>query len=1402
GLYVCGAGGALLAAGMPGELWMGGGGVARGYLERPELTAERFVPDPFGGAPGARLYRTGDRVRRRPGGELEFMGRMDAQVKIRGFRIEPGEIEAALLEQEGVHEAVVLVREDVPEQKRLVAYVVPWDGAELRAAELRARLVERLPEHMVPGAVVVLERLPLSATGKLDRRALPAPERGGAAERYAAPRTETEAILCDVWAGVLKVERVGVEESFFELGGDSILSIQMVSRARQRGLRLTPRQVFERPTVAGLAAVAQWVAGDAAEAAQGPVTGEAPLTPVQQRFFEAEQPARHHFNQALLLRSRDALDAGLLARAAAALESHHDALRLRFRREEDGSWTQSHAEPSARGPLTVFDLSGLSADRQKAAIEATAEQVQRSLDLSRGPLLRMAWFELGGGERGRLLAVAHHLVVDGVSWRVLLEDLETACTRLAAGEPVRLPPKTTSWKAWAERLAEHARSGVPADEAAFWTAQAAREVAPLPVDDPRAENTLARRRGVGVRLTQDETEALLREVPAAYRTQIDEVLLTALAGALRRWTGERRVRVELEGHGREEEVVGGVDLSRTVGWFTTVYPVVLELPEGDDAGAALKAVKEQLRAVPGHGIGYGVLRWLGGGETAAELAGAARAEVGFNYLGQFDQAVSGEAFFGFAPESAGLAMDRGSRRPYLLEVGASVQAGHLELQIGYAEGVHLREGVERLAEGYAAELRGLIAHCRGAEAGGCTPSDFPLAGLDQWALDRLLGSGRGVEDVYPLSPLQEGMLFHSHLSPGSGEYVGQFGFLLEGPLDAGALERAWQDVVARHEALRAAFAWEGLPRPVQVVRREVELPFVSEDWRELGAEERQARLDRYLEADRWSGFDMSRAPLMRVALFRLADREHQLVWTHHHVVLDGWSLSLIFRDVLAAYSAYLRGTRPQVPGTHRYRDYIAWLERQDRSDAERFWTEALAGFDAPTPLPGARSGRGAGEASGLGAANWLLSEERTRALQEQARGWGVTMSTMVLGAWALLLGRYAGVEDIVFGTSASGRPADLPGVEGTVGLFINTLPVRVRLDGTAGVREWLAQLQTEQVEAREYEYAPLGEVQRWSDVPAGEALFQSLFAFENYPVDEAMHEQADALGELRVKRNVIHAQTSYPLLLSANGASRLKAEIRYERGQVEAETAEQLIRHLDVVLEAMASHSGLRLSEVPLLRAAEREQLLLASHGADTGYGGEACLHDMVHAQVLRTPDAPALRFEGRRITYAELYARSCRLANLLRREGVGPEVRVAISMDPAPEVIVAVLGVMLAGGAYLPLDPELPAERRAYMIRDAAPVLMLTQAALADRLADCGLPLFLVDAEADRLARESDEAPVTGVLSDNLAYVIYTSGSTGRPKGVLVEHRAVGNTIRELVRIYDSRPGDRNLLYAPLHFD
>jgi amino acid adenylation domain-containing protein len=591
-----------VAVGVVGELYIGGAGVVRGYLGRPALTAERFVPDPCGGAAGARLYRTGDIARWMADGTIEFLGRNDFQVKIRGFRIEPGEIESTLLAHPGVRDARVVARADAPGERRLTAYVVGDADAEA----LRRHLRETLPDYMVPAAFVALEALPLTRNGKLDRAALPAPEYGDV-ERYAEPRTPVETLLAGIWAEVLRLERVGVGEGFFELGGDSILSIQVVSRARLAGLDLTPRLMVEYQTIAELAAVVGTLDGPVARhAEQGRVHGSVRPTPIQAWFFEQDQPVPSHFNQDAWWEADTALDDAVLDAALQAVLDRHDALRLRFRRSGAG-WEQWHAD-AAGISLERVDLSGLPHDEREHARDRISMERHASLDLERGPVGRAVLFDLGGGRR-ELLLVLHHLVVDGVSWRILRDDLNRACAAAAAGEPIDLGPKGTSYREWAATLEAHAATDALRSEAPYWLAQGAEGVPPLPVDGV-GDRTIAGLRTVTVSLDEAETRALLRDVPQAYRTRVDDVLLCALAGAVGAWVGGLRIRLLMEGHGREEDVRDGIDLSRTVGWFTSVYPLVLDVSGAAGPGERLKRVKEQLRSVPRRGLGYGVLRHL------------------------------------------------------------------------------------------------------------------------------------------------------------------------------------------------------------------------------------------------------------------------------------------------------------------------------------------------------------------------------------------------------------------------------------------------------------------------------------------------------------------------------------------------------------------------------------------------------------------------------------------------------------------------------------------------------------------------------------------------------------------------------------------------------------------------
>lgn len=738
--------------GVIGELYVGGFGVARGYWNQPGLTAERFVPDPFSVAVGARLYQTGDLARYLPGGDLEYVGRRDDQVKVRGFRIEVGEIEAALKQHENVRKAVVLVKEEKPGDKRLVAYLVcERDGAgSAPASEFREHLKRLLPQHMVPSAFLTLDALPLTANGKIDKHALLKlmPERPERPHSFVAPRTWAEKQLADIWADVLGVERVGIHDNFFDLGGDSILSLQIISRANQMGFHLSTKQVFQYKTVAEQAALAG--AEAMLETEQQIITGPVPLSPIQCWFFEQVTVAPHHWNQALLLDATEPLNPLWMEQITRHLLEHHDALRLRFVSER-GCWQQFNAAVEERLPFERVDLSLLPEAEQRTAIERFAAGQQASLDLSAGPLLRVACFDLGTDRPNCVLVLFHHLVIDGVSWRILLEDIQFAYQQLKRGEALKLPAKTASFKRWAERLRKYARSEAVRGELDHWLARGSVPQTPLPVDYDGKGMPI--REGaadtVTVMLSVEETYALLREVPLAYGTQISDVLLTALLQAFTQWTGTDSLLVDVESHGRDD-LFEDINLSRTVGWFTTFFPLLLRLPEAVGAGGMLKSVKEQLRGSTQRGSSYGLLRYLSEDEEIVEqLKNLSRAEVSFNYLGQFDQVLADSSAFRLAPVSVGPTRSPQEARLYKLEVHGYVSEGRLQLHWAYSTDLHARETIERLAHSFIRQLRSLIKHCQAPDAGAYTPSDFALIDFSQTELDLLIAELTAPEDINP-----------------------------------------------------------------------------------------------------------------------------------------------------------------------------------------------------------------------------------------------------------------------------------------------------------------------------------------------------------------------------------------------------------------------------------------------------------------------------------------------------------------------------------------------------------------------------------------------------------------------------------------------------------------------------
>ncbi|MEU3539964.1 non-ribosomal peptide synthetase [Streptomyces paromomycinus] len=931
--------------GVPGELYLAGDGLARGYHGRPDLTAERFVACPFG-PPGSRMYRTGDVVRRLPDGTLDFLGRVDNQVKLRGHRIEPGEIESVLGRRDDIAQIFVTVREPVPGRRQLVAYLVPDGSAAPDPRDLAAYVAGLLPAYMIPAAFVVLDRLPLTPNGKIDRQALPDPAPAGGREEYVAPGTPVEKALADIWAEVLGVERVGVRDNFFALGGDSILSLQTVVRARRAGLRLTSKDLFQRRTIAALAPV----------------------------------------------------------------------------------------------------------------------------------------------------------------------------------------------------------------------------------------------------VTTEESAAGEGAVPA-----------------------------------------------------------------------------------------------------------------------------------------------------------------------------------------------------------------FALSGLDADGVARLTAATGPAEDAYPLTPMQSGLLFHTLMDAEGGVYVEQFHFALEHIRRPELLGTAWQRVADRTPELRTALSWDGLAEPLQVVRTGVEIPVAHLDWSAHDADGQRAALDRLLAEDRARGLDPRTAPLTRVTLARLGDGRVRVLWTFHHLLLDGWSAMQVLAEVVAEYAALADGVPHSPAPRRRYAEFVRWLGAQDGAAAETYWRAALTGRESPTPLPYDRPRTGTRQAAPDAGLELRLPAAVTARLGDAAKRAGVTLNTLVQGVWALLLARHSGESDVLFGATVAGRPDELPAAESVIGLFINTLPVRVRVDEDAPLAAWLRRVQDEQAEARAHEQVSLAEVQGWAPERSGTGLFDSVIAFENYPVDFG---PADHYG-LRLSAIKASNTSNYPLnAIVQTTEDGLSVLLRYDSALFDAGTVERLRGHLRTLLEETAADPDRRVGELPMLTAAERHTLAHEWTDTASAYPIDRRLDAVIAEQAAARPDAVAVADGDRRLTYGELDRRANRLAHHLRDLGIGRDDLVGVAVERSAEVVVAILGALKAGAAYVPLDPEFPAQRLAAMLSESRPPVLLTQEHLLAGLPATDARIVCVDRDRAAIdARPDTVPPVTGGPGD-LAYVTYTSGSTGRPKGVMVAHRSLFNIVTEARRLYALGPDSRILQFYTMSFD
>ncbi|WP_168702513.1 non-ribosomal peptide synthetase, partial [Gordonia paraffinivorans] len=1117
--------------------------------------------------------------------------------------------------------------------------------------------------------------------------------------------------------------------------------------------------------------------------------GEAPLTPIMHWMID---DLRHYdrFSQAVLVSLPGDVTGTALQATIQAVLDHHDALRSRLVRTASGA----RVEIAPQGAVSAGDLlTRVAVDAQPGTdafadvARANLHRAAAELDVENGTTMRFVWFEFPGGTPGRLLVVAHHLVVDGVSWRALLPDLALAWYRVTEGASVDLSAVGTSFRRWATALVEEAPAR--SEELPLWRRMLAE---PDPVlgsrpYDPELD-TVSTIRDLRVELDGDVAATVLGRLPSIVHGSVNDGLLAALALAVARWRRDRGVvfddvLVTLEGHGREEQAVPGSDLTNTVGWFTSSYPVRLgltgiDLDEafagGAAAGSALKRIKEQLLSIPDHGIGYGILRYLSE-DSASVLRDLARPQIGFNYLGRVS--TSGDEAAAWVPDTGvsdlGGVRDDEMSAPAVLDINASAvdtpEGTRLGATFSYASDVLTEEQAREIADAWIEALRALAAYAQTPGAGGLTPSDLPLVSLDQAGVELLEARHPGLADVWSLSPLQEGLLFHAQFA---GEdldaYMVQTVLDLEGDVDPDRLRAAGQALLRRHANLRVAFDTVA-GEPVQIVPADVELPWEHVDLSE--SDDPEAAFAELLAADRARGFDMATPPLLRFTLVDLGGGRHRMLSTNHHVLLDGWSTPLLLKDLLYLYATSGDASTLAAPG--EYRDFLAWLATRDRDESRAAWREAFAGLDEPSLLA---AGEGDGSLDSADRARFLPVEV-TAQLTSLSRELGVTMNTLVQAAWAVVLSALTSHRDVVFGTTVSGRPADLPDVETMIGLFINTLPVRVTVDPSLTLSELLGRIQTEQAALLDHHHLGLAEIQH-AVGPA--AAFDTLTVFESYPVDQEALARATDIHGMRVTGLRGMDSTHYPLTLVASMTDRLHLQMKYLTGIYGADDVEALLDRVSRVLTAFVETPGQRIAALDILDDAERRSVL--TEWTEPGVEVPATTLAAVFAErATQFADRTAVKADGDELTYAELADRVNRLARVLIAEGVGPESMVAVAMPRTTDLVVALLAVISAGGAYVPVDVTYPQDRLAYMLSDSRPVVVLSTTGDAASLPDNDVPTILLDSDeiAARLA-EVPATPVTdadrrGVLTpQHPAYVIYTSGSTGRPKGVVVPHENV----------------------------
>ncbi|MDN5217524.1 amino acid adenylation domain-containing protein [Fulvivirgaceae bacterium BMA12] len=1379
--------------GIVGEILIGGTGLARGYLHQEALTAEKFISNPFG---EGRLYKTGDLGYWNRDGALEYLGRKDDQVKLRGYRIELEEIERVLLEYAGLSQAVVLLQEGLGNEKQIVGYYVK--EGEVDEGSLREHLQAWLPAYMVPSVLVELERLPLTVNGKIDKQSLPGIDHLPRQRAYVAPANNTERQLVEIWEQVLGIEEIGVEDNFFELGGDSLKAIQIASRLYKAGYDAQTRDVFKYPKIRELATILK----TEEEINQKATDSATPLTPIQHELFTLINAVPKYSSQSVTLRRKERFNKRALVEVFTRLLEHHDALRITFRKQERIMRQINHG---LNYPFLIEEYHWNDVKDEETlenVLSREMEAICSQFDLERGPLFKAGLFHLPDGDE--LLICIHSLTVDRLSWNILLKDIDSLYWQYQHGEKLNLPSKTDDYISWTKYLSAYALSETFEKEQHYWINLAGAQVQPISTNSIVENNLVPETTSQFFELSSQETETMLNEANVTFNTEPTDILLTALVLALRKSFGKERVWINLENQERQN-LTDELDLSRTVGCLTTIYPVLFDSDHGQLPNLIIE-VKERLRRVPNGGIGYGVLKQLEVKTTKEQWE--IKPEIGFSYLPPLDLEME-NATFEVILEHFGIGTERLFNQKHDLNIICHIYKQQLRVTVDHSQWQCEEKIISDFLNIYKTSLLETLACCI-THSPTLTPYDLTYKGLSVEKLD-VLGRQYPIEDIYRLSPTQEGLLFHTLYDQSSAIYFEQLTYRLNGPLNPELLEKSLNQLIMRYDILRTVILYKDVDHPLQLVLKTRKANFYYRDLRELkDAKEQEVWIKQFKNKDKARAFDLTRDSLMRVALLQLDNDSYEIIWSYHHILMDGWCLELLTEEFWHIYESLRDHRAVSLPKVKPYRDYIQWLEKQDKKKALSFWSKYIGEYQSAAGIP-KRTNRVKRPVNYRQKRVFFhLEEEQTLLLKQLGIAHAVTLNTVIQCIWGILLGKYNNTTDVVFGGVVSGRPVEVTEVERIVGLFVNTIPVRICYQHMTRFIDLLRQVQENAISSEPFHYFALAEIQSKSELK--QRLFDHIVVFQDLPDIGAVSklgnsEKPDSETPIFVSDVELFEQTNYDLNLKINSGEQIHFTISYNANVYDHGQMEGVGDHFKGIVKQVLADSSRAVGSLSVVTPSERIQILEDFNATAVAYSEQNTVIDLFEQQVQRTPDQVALVFAEQSFTYEQVNQRANQLAHYMRKRfDVKADELVGMLLERSEMTVIAILAVLKAGGAYLPIDPTYPAQRIGIILADAQPKLLLIQLDLLDLAFGYTELLPSLQVLAMEIVEQELENEVANLqpraTSNSLAYVIYTSGSSGKPKGVMIEHGNLVNLLWSARQILAVTESDRVLTITTYSFD